>query len=76
MPDDLRQRLLRRISWRVSDLHIELHGSHATLHGRATTSYARRMAEQAAQELLPQLRLDNAIVVAYEAEVRTGMPLH
>jgi hypothetical protein len=75
-PADLHQRVLRRTSWRVRELLIEVHASHAVLRGRATTAYVRRLAEQAVQELLPHLRLDNAIVVDHDSEVLTGMPLH
>ena len=76
LPCDLGKRVLLRTGWRVRDLLIEVHAGHAVLRGRATTSHARRLAQQAAQELLPHVRLDNAIVVDHDVEVLTGMPLH
>jgi hypothetical protein len=75
-PCDLERRVLLRTSWRVSNLLIEFHMGHAVLRGRATTPYARQLAQQAAQDLLPHVRLDNAIVVDDEVEVLKGMPLH
>jgi hypothetical protein len=75
-PRDLQRRVLSRTGWRVRDLRIELNGGRAILRGQATTTHARQLAEHAAQEMLPDVRLENAIQVEHEAEVLTGMPLH
>jgi hypothetical protein len=75
-PWDLQHRVLLRTGWRISNLLIEMHPGHAVLRGRATTHFARLLAQQAVQDLLPNLRLDNAIEVDHDGEVLTGMPLH
>jgi hypothetical protein len=72
----LQHSVLMRTGWRVSNLLIEVHSGHAILRGRATTSFARLLAQQAAQDLLPNVRLDNAIEVDHDVDVLTGMPLH
>jgi len=73
---ELQRRVLLRTGWRVSNLRIELHSGHAVLRGRATTPFARLLAEQAAHDLLPHVRLDNAIEVDRDVDVLSGMPLH
>jgi hypothetical protein len=75
-PRALERHVLVRTSWRVSGLLIEVHGSHAILRGRATTTHARQLAQQAAQDLLPNVLLDNAIAVDDTVEILVGMPLH
>jgi hypothetical protein len=73
---ELQRHVLLRTAWRISNLLIELAPGRAVLRGRATTSYARLQAQQAAQEMLPHVRLDNAIEVDDASEVLSGMPLH
>jgi hypothetical protein len=76
LPCELERHILLRTGWRVCNLLIEVHGGHAVLRGRATTPFVRQLAQQAAQDLLPDVRLDNIIDVEHDVEVLAGMPLH
>jgi hypothetical protein len=76
VPSELERRVLRQTGWRVSNLSIQWDEGRLVLRGRATTPRARQLAQQAAQDLLPDLRLDNGISVDCDEEVLTGMPLH
>lgn len=73
---ELERRVQSRTGWRVTGLLIEVNDSHVVLRGRATTCYARLLAQRVAQDLLPHLHVDNAIVVDGDVEVLGGMPLH
>lgn len=60
---ELEQRVLTTTSRRIRDLAIELSPEQVILRGRAATYYVKQLAQQGIRELLPQIPLNNAIVV-------------
>ena len=73
---DLERYVLARTGWRVRDLSVEVRGDCVVLRGRATTHFTRRLAEHAVQDLLPHLRLENALEVDNSVEFLLGLPLN
>lgn len=57
------QNVLDRTGRRVRGLSVEFLPEQVILHGRASTYYVKQLAQQAVRDLLPQARLENAIVV-------------
>lgn len=71
MPHNLRQlqvelesHVLARTGRRVHDLGIELLPERVVLKGRAASFHVKQLAQQGVRECLPNVRLENAIVVA------------
>jgi hypothetical protein len=60
---ELEQSVLARTGRRIRDLMIELSAERVVLRGRATTYYLKQLAQHGIREVLPQVRLENAIVV-------------
>ena len=60
---DLERHILARTGRRLRNLAVELFPEAVILHGSATTYYVKQLAQHGARELLPQVRLENAIVV-------------
>jgi hypothetical protein len=64
---NLSELLLQRISkWtgrRVQDLTIEIGSGRLILRGRAKSFHVKQLAQRGAQEILPNAKLENAIVV-------------
>ena len=52
-----------RTSRRVRDLAIELSPERVVVRGRANTYYVKQLAQHGIRDLLPQVRLENAIIV-------------
>ncbi|MFO0797794.1 MAG: hypothetical protein U0804_09965 [Gemmataceae bacterium] len=52
-----------RTSRRVRDLAVEVGADRVTLRGRADSFHVKQLALHGAREVVPTLRLDNAIVV-------------
>jgi hypothetical protein len=73
---ELEHYILVRTGWRVRDLSVEVRGERVVLRGRATTHFTRRLAQHAVQDVLPQLRLENALEVDNSVEFLLGMPLN
>lgn len=61
--DELERRVLDRTNRRVRDLTIELFPEQVILRGRAASFYVKQLAQHGVRDLLPQVRLENAIVV-------------
>jgi hypothetical protein len=60
---ELEQRVLARTGRRVRNLAIELSSERIVLRGRADTYYVKQLAQHGIRDVLPQVRLENAIVV-------------
>jgi hypothetical protein len=60
---DLERLVSARTGRRVRNLIIELGPGQVVLHGRATSYYVKQLAQQGVREVLPQVRLENSIVV-------------
>jgi hypothetical protein len=59
----LEQQVQSRTSRRVRNLAVELQPDRVVLHGRTSTYHVKQLAQQGVRELLPEIRLENAIVV-------------
>jgi hypothetical protein len=60
---ELEQRIQARTGRRVRNLAIELMPEQVILKGQATTYYIKQLAQHGVREVLPQVRLENAITV-------------
>jgi hypothetical protein len=60
---ELERHVNTRTSRRVRNLAIELVPEAVILRGRASTYYVKQLAQQGVRDLLPQVRLENAIEV-------------
>jgi hypothetical protein len=60
---ELESRVLARTGRRVLNLQIELLPERVVLHGHAISFHVKQLAQQGIREVLPEVRLDNAIVV-------------
>jgi hypothetical protein len=61
--DRVRENVSARTSRRVRDLAVEVGPDRVTLRGRADSFHVKQLALHGAREVVPTLRLDNAIVV-------------
>ncbi len=61
--DELERCVLQRTGRRVRELSIELFDEHVVLHGHVDTFYVKQLAQSGVRDLLPQVQLDNAIIV-------------
>jgi hypothetical protein len=60
---ELEQRVLARTGRRVRDLAIELSPERIVLRGHAATYYVKQLAQHGIRDVLPEVCLENAIVV-------------
>jgi hypothetical protein len=60
---ELEQRVLARTGRRVRDLAIELSPERIVLRGHAATYYVKQLAQHGVRDVLPEVCLENAIVV-------------
>jgi hypothetical protein len=60
---ELEQRVLARTGRRVRDLAIELSPERIVLRGHAATYYVKQLAQHGIRDVLPEVHLENAIVV-------------
>ncbi len=60
---ELERHVNTRTSRRVRNLAIELVPEAVILRGRASTYYVKQLAQQGVRDVLPQVRLENAIEV-------------
>jgi hypothetical protein len=60
---ELERHILARTGRRLRNLAIELDPEAVILRGSAATYYVKQLAQQGVREVLPQVRLENAIVV-------------
>ena len=61
---ELETRVLARTSHRVRGLDIELSTDRVKLNGQTDAFYIKQLAQQGVLEMLPNVRLENAIEVA------------
>jgi hypothetical protein len=61
---DLENVVRARTGRRIRDLDIELQPERVVLHGTALSFHVKQLAQQGIREVLPDVRLENAIVVA------------
>jgi hypothetical protein len=59
----LTARVQQRTGRRVRDLHIEVRPEGVVLRGHAPTFHVKQLAQHGVRDLLPQVELQNAIVV-------------
>lgn len=59
----LEHQVLTRTGRRVRDLAIDLAPDRVVLRGSASTYHVKQLAQQGVREVLPDVRLENAIVV-------------
>jgi len=60
---ELERQVHARTNRRVRDLAIELSAERVVVRGRANTYYVKQLAQHGIRDVLPQVRLENAIVV-------------
>ena len=60
---ELEQHVSLRTAHRIRNLQVELAPGGIVLRGQATSYYVKQLAQQGVRELLPQVRLENSIVV-------------
>ena len=72
---ELERHVQVRTNWRIRNLAIELEHNRAVLRGQATTNFTRQLAQHAVQDLLPGVRLENALAVDNSVEFLLGLPL-
>jgi hypothetical protein len=63
LSSELRTRVLARTGRRVRNLIIELLPERVVLRGEAANFHVKQLAQHGVRELLPEVRLENAIVV-------------
>jgi hypothetical protein len=67
IPPQLELELVRRVQTRtgrrIRDLAVELLPERVVLRGYAATYHVKQLAQQGVRELLPSIRLENAITV-------------
>jgi hypothetical protein len=61
---ELKSRVLARTGRRVLNLQIELMPERVVLHGQALSFHVKQLAQQGVRDVLPEIRLENAITVA------------
>lgn len=61
---ELELRVRARTGRRVQNLDIQLSPDGVTLQGKTFTFYDKQMAQHSVREMLPDVRLNNAIIVA------------
>jgi hypothetical protein len=62
--EELESQVLARTGRRVRHLAIDLAHDRVVLRGSASTYYVKQLAQQGVREVLPDVRLENAIVVS------------
>lgn len=60
---ELESRVLDRTGRRVLDLDVEIRQDRVILHGRTTTYHVKQLAQHGVRECLPEVVLENEIVV-------------
>lgn len=60
----IEETILRLTQRRISNLQVELEAEKVILRGQTDSFYLKSLAQQGVREILPQIRLQNAISVA------------
>jgi hypothetical protein len=63
--EELESRVHLRTGRRVRNLAIQVNPEGVVLHGQAGSYYVKQLAQHGVRECLPDVRLENAIVVAH-----------
>jgi hypothetical protein len=63
LQNELERQIHSRTGRRIRNLDIELQPERVVLRGRAATYYLKQLAQHGVRDVLPQVRLENAIVV-------------
>ena len=66
---ELLRQVQTRTGRRVRDLAVELRPECVVLRGYAATYYVKQLAQQGVRDILPHVRLENAITVVQEASL-------
>jgi hypothetical protein len=61
--EELERHVHQRTGGRIRELTVELGPEHIILRGRATSYHLKQLAQHGIREVMPQVRLDNAIIV-------------
>jgi hypothetical protein len=60
---DLERQVLSRTGRRIRDLAVELHPERIVLRGVTQSYYIKQLAQHGVRDMMPNVRLENAIVV-------------
>ena len=71
LKDRLERHLRTRTGRRIRNLAIELDPNRVVLRGQASSFYVKQMAQQGIRDFLPDLLLENSIVVENSLEAAT-----
>ena len=71
LKDRLERHLRTRTGRRIRNLAIELDPNRVVLRGQASSFYVKQMAQQGMRDFLPDLLLENSIVVENSLEAAT-----
>ena len=71
LKDRLERHLRTRTGRRIRNLAIELDPNRIVLRGQASSFYVKQMAQQGIRDFLPDLLLENSIVVEKSLEAAT-----
>jgi hypothetical protein len=69
LQNELESQVLNRTGRRVRDLAIELRPERVVLRGSASSYYVKQLAQQGVRDVLPHVRLENAITVSQETSL-------
>jgi hypothetical protein len=69
LQNEIESRVLTRTGRRVRGLAIELRPERVVLRGCASSYYVKQLAQQGVRDVLPHVRLENAITVIQEASL-------
>lgn len=63
LKSQLEQHVTARTGRRIKDLAIELRPERVILHGQTISYYVKQLAQHGVREILPEINLENSIVV-------------
>jgi hypothetical protein len=63
LQDELERHIALRTARRIRNLTVEVAPGRVVLRGQASSYYVKQLAQHGVRELLPQVRLENSIVV-------------
>jgi hypothetical protein len=72
LQQELERRVLLRTARRIRNLRVEVAPGQVVLRGQASSYYVKQLAQHGVRELLPEVRLVNAIVVERPAAAVNG----
>jgi DNA-binding NarL/FixJ family response regulator len=65
---ELERHIQARTGRRIRDLSVDLHAERVVLTGHADTYYVKQLAQHGVRDLLPHVRLENAIEVGHRSD--------